>query len=748
GDAEEGDATPDDDAAPEGPVESPATPEDPAGIKDIGDHPPGFDPSSPTERADPETLKDPSMESPSAGPRAPDGRCSVGDLSTDPLGPVDQALDELAAAGFDVSSRVREQSFRGEECRVHLQGPAHGLLQYRMDHLANDGFVVILAPTGSHALELLLRPTQGTADRGVIFQGVERVSVDGLYLPGDTSESLARIVGLDRNRLSPYLIALRLAKLGYRAEFFPVAVGEIIIQIAPARSIRRVKVHGHIPLSRREVQRKLGVNARPGSLAYGNCVQPRALRGRKPGDPLPAICSPDDLACARWVDDETTSLDRFLYDRGYLKGQASIALVCGRKNDEVELHVYLDKRRPYKIPRPELRIKGNVPDADKPWIKRTFMPRIPATPIRAPVTREFIEEAKDRTERRYAEPRDRLLRSRAAIDLRYLYPDIRVETSYGELDLDPSRVPGDPQLPLTVTIDIGRGVTTSFIPVPADLQAPGCTRRSAPGREIDPLRYSDKRLRNNLQLFKRRESPSEDKAEQEAAHLRAVYQSKGHLLAKVTGCYQEFGRSQFGELKFLIDEGPRVKVRRVDVQIPEEVTPAVQDRVRRELGLRLQLKRGGYFTEAQADKDVGEILKVFQDNGYLCASASVQAAFWREGFDEPGASATVDPESIHSVSGAPQWAERDLDPDGLRELRARDRAPLYVRIAVDPGPRVFTSARPEELRYLETQIPGSREVGDLPYMPDGSWPADRMLVEGPLRRDDDPTPGAVPLRPG
>jgi hypothetical protein len=70
-------------------------------------------------------------------------------------------------------------------------------------------------------------------------------------------------------------------------------------------------------------------------------------------------------------------------------------------------------------------------------------------------------------------------------------------------------VPPGGKLPLEVKVDLGRGVKTSFI-----------GNRS----------YSDLRLRGQMQLFKRRESPSAQTAVREAANLRAYYQSKGFLL--------------------------------------------------------------------------------------------------------------------------------------------------------------------------------------------------------------------------
>src|SRR5690606_20184134 len=151
----------------------------------------------------------------------------------------------------------------------------------------------------------------------------------------------------------------------------------------------------------------------------------------------------------------------YLFDKGYLRGKASIGLACGRSRDEVDLHVYLDKGPAYRLPLRQLTIAGNMPEADTRWVRRAFCPRITATPFPARIPRERSRGSPERTERQYAEPRDSLVPQATPPQLTLPYPQIQIDTSYDELE--PADIPKTGKLPLKVTVDLGRGVKTTFI---------------------------------------------------------------------------------------------------------------------------------------------------------------------------------------------------------------------------------------------------------------------------------------------
>lgn len=656
-----------------------------------------------------------------------DSRCAFGNAATDPLAPLDKALESLSDAGFRIGPRQSSQTIRGLACATTINGnafqgtapPDPGLLRYVLEKTAVEGFVIVLVPTGSLTLEVLARPALGTDERGLLFANIDRVSIDGAFLKGDSGARLAEIIGLAPGNLSPTWIAAKLQQLGYRADFYPVAPGELVIQVTPGRSIRRVRVHDNIPLSKSDIQRELSVNARPGALAYGDCVEPSEISS----DRLPQICNSADLACLQWERDELSRLDRFLFDRGYLHGDARMTLVCGRSSDEVDLHIYIDKGPAYRVRPRDLKIKGNVPSVDHRWIRRTFMPRVKATPFPSRITRTHIETALDRAEQRYAEPSTNILRSgsnRSALELPY--PDVQIRTSYQ--DLEPTKVPDDPHLPLTVTIDLDRGVRVSF---------------------LGESTFSNKRLLSELSLFRRRESPNAQSAQREAANLRAFLQSKGYLLATIEGRFEEFGQSAPSGLYFVIEQGPKVNVRSVDLTIGVGVPPEVASDIRREFNRARTTTRGGSFSETAIAEDLNALITAYQTRGYPCANAEVKVGFWRDGLNHPGEHAVVDLPSILAQPPTPVWAERDFNAAGLVALRKQSRARLYVRITVDPGPRVFTARRTERVRYLEVPISGNRDVSNLPFSTSGNWGTKRMLNDTALRRDGDPRAGGIPV---
>ena len=691
-----------------------------------GDDPP---PPPPDENVVPRTQVEPPpdiadvAETVAAGELAPpaaDGRCARIDSAADPMRLIDAVLDGLEKQGFKLGARARQNDLRGTACAVRLTGGDAGFLHYQLQTTAEEGYVFALVPVGKQEYELIARPTLDNEEGGVLIANVEHVNIAGRYRAGDSNIRLRRVLGLEPGNLSPDAIRAQLQQLGYRARYLAHSKGRLVVEVEPGRSIRRVRVHGHIPLSKADVQRELSINARPGALAHGTCSHPRALRG----DEKPPICPADDLACARWQGDEIARLKRFMFDKGYLRGDATFGLACGRKNDEVDLHIYLTKGPAYRVPWKQLSVVGNMPRADQRWLRRAFWPRIRATPFPARVTRDSLEDSKERAERRYAEPRDNVIQATANPQLSLPYPQIQIDTSYE--DLREGEVPAGNKLPLAVKVDLGRGVKTSFL-----------GNRS----------YSDLRLRGQMQLFKRREAPSDQAAVREAANLRAYYQSKGFLLASVRGRYEEFGSTAPGALYFQISEGPLVTIRGIDQVITRGVPPRIAAEIERDFDKARKLKRGGRLTEAWIIDDLTALLQRYNDRGYLCSTAGVRVAFWPEGLDRKGEHSDVDVDTILRREPTAAWATRDFDAAGLRQLMARKRANLYVRVTIEPGPRVFSARRDEQVRYLDDPIPGDRNIDDLPVHQDGTWGAKRIFSDTPMRRSGDTRPGGVAVTP-
>jgi outer membrane protein assembly factor BamA len=540
---------------------------------------------------------------------------------------------------------------------------------------------------------------------------VDTITFEGTFRPGETEQTLRKFVALPPGGVVTAALADQLRAVGYRARFEATGDGEVRVVVEPGRLIRRVRVRGYIPLPQRDVRRVLSPRGRPGALSPGQCVPPARLRKAPP----PSACAPGALACRRWEQGEIERYERYLFDQGYLRGTARLGFACGR-DGEADLYVFLDKGKPFRAKK--IRVIGNLTTRDHDWIRRTFRPTIALLPIPKRITRKHIEQARERVLTEYAQPRSGATAGRRQLQLPY--PGIRVDTNFDELTRD-NLPPDSRTFVLEVDVQLGNGVRTAFL-----------------GND----RITDNRLRSNLQLFERREPATAMAAIREAENLRNYYQSRGFLLAEVDGRFQDFGALK--QLTFVIHEGPRVRIRKVDLQIPDQVPNAVRQRIERNYRRERSIRRRGRFSDTSARNDLGDLLSAMAERGYLCARAQMRVALWPEGFDQPGANAVIDPTSALEVPGQPHWLERQLESTGLDTLRAQRRAGLYVRIEVDPGPRVMTSGS-EEVNHLEIPIPASREVEGLPEVADGAWGAPRMLRDGPLRREGDDRAGGTPL---
>lgn len=710
-------------AAP--PDEPPPDEPPPADIVDI----------TPGEAPPPESTPPPEHE----GPIHTD--CAIANRG-DPLYPVVRTLEAMKPGRLEilVCAELQERGFRAIQAKIRGQG--QDLMLYLLERLAADGFEIMLVATGTHEVELLATPAAGSG--WVYYTGVERLSLHGDFLAGDDRERVATIVGLRSGNFFPFEYRDRLREIGYASEFFPVGEGEVVIEVRPGRSIRRVRVRGHLPLAKRDIVRQLSIEAQPGALARGECVEPDKLRG---GDP-PPICSSRDVACLEWERDETARVDEFLFDSGYFDGSARLALVCGRDSDEADLHVLIARGKPYKVDRREVEIvdvdvvnaaaeaseRAPLPDRDERWIRRQFIPKALGV-FRTRITREFMDKAVEDVERAYAEPNTGIggfWRTSNTLP----YPEVDVQTSYDDLTRE-SDLPASHNLPVEVRVTRGAGVQTEFRP------PPGSARKS---RRPSGLSFSDSQLRAKVQLFNRREPASPAGAIRESANLRAWYQSKGYLFAQVEGEHLDF--KSLDKLRFEIREGPKVDIAEVELLHSPIVLDAVAKRIHQRWVDDRMLRRGGAFAEADALADIQTVLASYNAEGYLCASVVIDIAFWPEGLDEPGTHAELDVQTLIDSGGSPKWIAQ-FDPEGLAGVLEAERAEVYVRVRVDPGPRVLTSPK-EHVAYLDEPIPFSREVeGLLERNAAGEvhWGAPRMLREGPLRRRGQDTPGGVPITP-
>lgn len=728
----EGPEGPSTEAPPEGDAAGPADAEAEAGAEDPSETPP---PPPPAVR-----------------PLLPGvaGACGLDDMA-DPLVPVAQALESLKPAGYRVGDcRIEADALRGRALHVSLAGQAHDLMFYLLDQVAIDGFAIELAPSGTHRFELTARPSPQR--RGLRFVRVREVRLRGEGLDKKTRQQVRRIAQLDTLNFVPLLVRSRLKEIGFRTEFVPAEPGVIELRLSAARSIRRVRIYGNRGLPEREILRSLSENARPGALSRGRCVSPKQLRRADGGQSLvggevnpkgrPPICDPGDFACRQWEDDEIARLERYLFSAGHLRGTANLSLACGSSPEEVDLHVYIDIGRPYRVDRKAVTIEGAPREEDEAWIRRRFIPRTFFF-FRTPLTRAAMDRARDDVTRYYAQPGRAGARLWRGADI--AYPEVEVSSTYDQLTRQ--TVPLERDLPLTVYIDTGLGIQARFVRVDRArlserLDAQGGALSLSPARRRRPS-FTNAQLTSQLQIFTRRDAPNRSTASREAANIRAFYQRKGYLFADVSGDLVTSEGSPHAELRFEIYEGPRVRIADLDVVRPQGPSDEEYDEIKRALRDEAKLRKRGAFSEREALEDVQTLLAAYNAAGYLCAAARVELAFWPDAFDRPGAHAVLGVRELVDARNRPSWTDQ-LNPAGLNALLSGDGAKLYVRIVVDPGPQVTTS-RNETLRFLESRLPRNRRVEGAPTTATQNWGAVRILRDTPLRRDGSTSPGQIPL---
>jgi outer membrane protein assembly factor BamA len=665
------------------------------------------EPTEPTDEAG-EAPPPPPNDALEDAPQAPEV-----DLA-DPMGPVEAALDGLEAQGMTITQRRRTVSaLQGEVLTATIAGPESELLLYVLSQVAEDGYQFLLAPAGLQTYELVALRARAGQGRGVDLVNVDDVAIEGTFRTGEDSEELRKFTALPPGGVVPIEITDELSAVGYDATISATGSGSIRILVRPGRALRRIRVRGHVPLSERNVRRVLSPAARPGSLARGRCVDPQTLRRNRPA----SVCEPDDLACRQWERDELDRLHRFLFDNGYLEGRAALGLSCGR-DGEADLHVYLDKGRAFRVRKPT--IVGNVQSRDQAWIRRMFRSTAsPFIPIGKRITRKDIEKATERVASEYALPRNRT-RSTARRQLQLPYPGVRVETNFERISRDDLPERGR-TLPLEVDVQLGNGVRVGFI-----------------GNE----HVAESRLLDQMQMFKRREPASAAAAAREAENIRRYYQRRGYMFADVEAVYGDSGTLK--TITFQIAEGPRTSIQELQVVAADGVPRTVRRAIEREYRQGREMGDGDRFSDAAARSDLATILTAYADRGYLCARAQFRVTPLPDGFDRDGYNAVIDPLTELENAGHPTWIVRQIDQSGLAAMQAERRVGVYVRLEVDPGPRVLTSGL-EELHNLELPIPPSREVDSIPEAAEGAWGLSRLLRDGPLRRKNDERSGGIPM---
>ena len=170
-----------------------------------------------------------------------------------------------------------------------------------------------------------------------------------------------------------------------------------------------------------------------------------------------------------------------------------------------------------------------------------------------------------------------------------------------------------------------------------------------------------------------------------AAEIQRYYQSKGYFQASVTAervpLGQDIeGQKPFDRIYFYIDEGPKMPVRSVTFAGNKtlgdaELQQAIKTRVFRSFIIG---ESGGYATSLQLEQDVGRLVELYREKGFLQARIRVRAG-----------------PSLQLLESAPAMAAAVAAGVVSKEI--------HVRFFIDEGPR-------SEVARVEFEFPSPNDV--------------------------------------
>jgi len=183
-------------------------------------------------------------------------------------------------------------------------------------------------------------------------------------------------------------------------------------------------------------------------------------------------------------------------------------------------------------------------------------------------------------------------------------------------------------------------------------------------------RRSASSLMDQVTLFERG-AYDDYEVQASADAIQHYYQGKGHFLARVQWRRERLSPDA-DRIVFLVDEGPELRVRQVEmvgnrVLSSDELREVVTVREFPLLGL-IGLGTGGHVTGRQIQLDAERLVEHYRANGFPDAKARGAAATSRDAIGLVGAVAAA----AETVS------------------RARDD--IYVRFSIEEGPRVYVQA--------------------------------------------------------
>lgn len=189
-------------------------------------------------------------------------------------------------------------------------------------------------------------------------------------------------------------------------------------------------------------------------------------------------------------------------------------------------------------------------------------------------------------------------------------------------------------------------------------------------RKIDVVFFGNEKYKHDelseVLTFAAEGSYDDVEVEASAAAIRRFYQSRGYFEARVT--WERVKFDFFERILFMIDEGPRLKVRQIEILGNREIPDAsLRESLATEVYEAFTLvPSGGFATSLQLSQDAGRIADLYRQRGYRDVDVTAQAARAEHLLDNAAALAAA--------------VAADVETDSL-----------FVRFSVDEGPRVEVS---------------------------------------------------------
>lgn len=204
---------------------------------------------------------------------------------------------------------------------------------------------------------------------------------------------------------------------------------------------------------------------------------------------------------------------------------------------------------------------------------------------------------------------------------------------------------------------------------------------------------SDARLRTQIQskppilwLFKG--YVEREKIEADIDKLTAYYRSLGYFSARVGRELEWNEKESWLTLRFVIDEGPRYKIRNVEITGNLKFS-------KEELTKELQLKPGDYFDQPKMNADVVSIQDVYGAKGYIFANVQPDPRF----HEEPGQL-----DLVYSLEEGKRYRVGRIDVKISGEHPHTRIRTVLNRMSLRPGEIVDT----RELRASERRLKASQ----------------------------------------